>query len=57
MHVPMNITSVLCNLGLNYKIRIIANEDFSNKVLEPVINVLGDVADTSELFVRSFADV
>ena len=48
-----DIASVLNNLNLNYKIRIIANEDFSDKVLEPVLNVLGDVADTSELFMRS----
>ena len=48
-----DITSVLDDLGLNYKIRIITNEDFSDKVLEPVLNVLGDVADTSELFMRS----
>ena len=48
-----DITSVINNLDLNYKIRIIANEDFSDKVLEPVLNVLGDVADTSELFMRS----
>jgi hypothetical protein len=43
-----DIGFALNNLGLNYKIRIIANEDFSDKVLEPVLNVLGDVADTSE---------
>lgn len=48
-----DIISVLSNLGLNYKIRIIGNEDFSEKILEPVLNVLGDVSDTSELFMRS----
>jgi len=48
-----DITSVLSDLGLNYKIRIIANEDFSDKILEPVLNVLDDVSDTSELFMRS----
>lgn len=48
-----DITSMLNNLGLNYEIRIIANEDFSDKVLEPVLNILGDVADTSEVFMRS----
>jgi hypothetical protein len=45
--------SILQALDLHYKIRILANEDFSDKVLEPVLNVLGDVADTSELFMRS----
>jgi len=48
-----DISTVLNALDLNYKIRIIANEDFSDKILEPVLNVLGDVADTSELFMRS----
>lgn len=48
-----DISSVLSTLNVKYKIRIIANEDFSDKILEPVLNVLGDVADTSELFMRS----
>ncbi len=48
-----DMTAVLQNLSLNYQIRIIANEDFSDKVLEPVLSVIGDVADTSELFMRS----
>ncbi len=48
-----DITTVLKYFGLNYQVRIIANDDFSDKVLEPVLNVLGDVADTSELFMRS----
>lgn len=48
-----DVSSVLQALNLNYEIRIITNEDFSEKVLEPVLNVLGDIADTSELFMRS----
>lgn len=48
-----DITLVLNNLGLNFKIRIIGNDEFAEKILEPVLNVLGDVADTSELFMRS----
>jgi len=48
-----DISLVLNEFGLNYKIRIIANDDFGEKILEPVLNVLGDVADTSELFMRS----
>ncbi len=38
---------------LDFDIRIIANEDFSDKILEPLLNVLDGVADTSELFMRS----
>lgn len=48
-----DMEAVLATLGLKYRIRIIANEEFSEKILEPVLNVLGDVADTSELFMRS----
>jgi regulator of replication initiation timing len=48
-----DIEMVLLAIGLNFKIRIIANEDFSAKILEPILNVIGDVADTSELFMRS----
>lgn len=48
-----DINLVLKNSGLNYKIRIIGNDNFRDKILEPVLNILGDVADTSELFMRS----
>ena len=48
-----DISTTLGTVNLKYNIRIIANEDFSDKILEPVLNVLGDVADTSELFMRS----
>lgn len=48
-----DISIVLKEIGLNYKIRIIGNDDFEEKILEPVLNSLGDVSDTSELFMRS----
>lgn len=48
-----DIENVLHSLGLNYKIEIIANEEFSSRILEPVLNVTEEVADTSELFMRS----
>jgi len=48
-----DISIVLNEFGLDYEIRIIANQDFSEKILEPVLSVLGDVEDTSELFMRS----
>lgn len=48
-----DIHAVLTSTGLNFKIRIIGNEDFDDKIFEPVLNVIGDVADTSELFMRS----
>lgn len=37
----------------SFKIFIYCNEDFNNKVLQPVIAVSESVADTSELFMRS----
>lgn len=48
-----DIKLVLKDLGINYEILIIGNSNFSESILEPVLNVLGDVADTSELFMRS----
>lgn len=45
-----DIASVLNDLGLNYKIRIIANEEFTDNIREPAIDALGDTADISELF-------
>lgn len=36
-----------------FDVRIICNEDFKSKILEPVLHIAGDVADTSELFMRS----
>lgn len=48
-----DINFILNNSWFNYKVQIIGNDDFGEMILEPVINVLGDVADTSELFMRS----
>ena len=48
-----DIVSIMNDLGLNYKIRIFANDDFMDKVLEPVINLLDDSQDTSESFMEN----
>ena len=48
-----DMNTVLDQIGLNYKIRVIANDEFNEKILAPVLNVLDSVADTSELFMRS----
>lgn len=42
------------NKSLEFNIRVICNEDFDNTVLQPILLVSGDVADTSELFMRSY---
>lgn len=41
-----------CN-GFYFEISIIANEDFNTNVLQPVLQLSDEIADTSELFLRS----
>jgi len=48
-----DIGSVFSEFGLEYSTRVIANDEFSESILQPVLNTMGDVADTSELFMRS----
>ncbi|MGH4140871.1 hypothetical protein [Clostridium sp.] len=47
-----DIEAVLKKLGLNYKIQIINSENFMEEFVEPVISMLGDAADESNLFVE-----
>lgn len=42
------------NNGYDYNFRIIANEDYNDLVLKPILLVSDGVADTSELFLRSY---
>ena len=44
----------LDEFGFNFRLRIIANEDFRNMVLDPILIVSGGVSDTNELFIRSY---
>ena len=39
--------------GFDYEIQMFGNEDFSERILDPVKNISEQVADTSELFLRS----
>lgn len=39
--------------GFNYKFTLYANNDFKKSVLDPVLNLTNEIADTAELFVRS----
>lgn len=48
-----DIINIFNDLGFNYKVRFIANDDFAEKIVEPVIASSSLVADTSELFMRS----
>ncbi|MGN0584671.1 MAG: hypothetical protein ACI4JD_04385 [Ruminococcus sp.] len=40
--------------GYSYTFRIIANEDYNESVLKPILLVSDGIADTSELFMRSY---
>ena len=40
--------------GYEYAVRIIANEQFNESVLQPILLASGGIADTSELFVRAY---
>lgn len=41
-------------LGMKFKVRLIANEEFNGKILEPILLASDGIADTSELFLRSY---
>ena len=42
------------NAGLSFTARLIANEDFNELVLKPIMLASNNVSDTSELFLRSY---
>lgn len=42
------------NLGFEYSFILLANEDFSNEVLNPLLKSSSGIADTNELFIRSY---
>ncbi len=39
--------------GMDFRIRIVADKDFTDEILRPVLEISGEVADTTELFLRS----
>lgn len=41
-------------LGFDFNIRLIANSDFNDLILQPLLQISSRVADTSELFLRSY---
>ena len=45
---------LLKNMGFDFHIRIIANEEFKTAVMDPILKVSGEVSDTAELFMRSY---
>ena len=48
------VDKVIHQIKPNYQIRILANSNFESHVLSPVKKVVDSVADTSELFMRSW---
>lgn len=49
-----DINNILKQQGFNFIVRIIANDEFNELVLKPILLVSDGVADTSELFLRSY---
>lgn len=47
------IERILKIFHLNFQVSFIVNEDFEQRILNPVIQISNQVADTSELFMRS----
>lgn len=48
------LNNLFAENGFGFNARIIANEDFKNEVLVPVLEISGSVNDTTELFMRSY---
>lgn len=49
-----DMNDILQKHGFAYQVRLIANEEFESQVLKPILLLSEDVADTSELFMRSY---
>ena len=50
----LDMQSLMDEFGFNFVFRVIANEDFHDKVLTPILRASAGVADTNELFIRSY---
>lgn len=50
----MEIQQFINEYKLNTQIEIYSNETFEDKILNPILHLSDDVADTSELFLRSY---
>lgn len=46
--------ALLASHGFGFHIRVIANDEFNDDVLRPMLQKSADIADTSELFLRSY---
>lgn len=50
----VDMQNFMDDLGFRFTFRIIANDDFWDKVLAPILKASNGVADTNELFIRSY---
>lgn len=48
------INELFANNGYDFTFRVIANEQYNKQVLQPILLVSDGIADTSELFLRSY---
>lgn len=48
-----NVEKLIKELGFEYNFRLIANDNFTKLILNPIIELSSTVADTSELFMRA----
>ena len=49
-----DLNFLLSKYNFGFKARLIANDDFNEKILKPIITASDGVADTSELFMRAY---
>lgn len=49
-----DLNVIFNSFGLRFKFRLITNQEYDSNVLKPILLVSNDVADTSELFMRSY---
>ena len=49
-----DMQNIMDSLRFHFRFRILANKDFRDKVLFPILKVSNGVADTNELFIRSY---
>lgn len=50
----VDANELLKQAGFEFNVRVIANEEFDNAVLKPILLASKDISDTSELFLRSY---
>ena len=49
-----DMQKIMDDLCFHFRFRILANDDFRDKVLDPILTVSNGVSDTNELFIRSY---